>query len=283
MIQELRAARVRERTELLEKIEAGLKDDNRIVAAYLWGSLGQGQGDELSDIDIWVIVKDSELPAILANLKRFATRFEPPLFILEMPQNGPVGGTAFHTLHNGERTGLQNIDWYLQPQSTARILPNTCVLFDRVGLPYANDSDCERNPEPKVDEIEGTVRNIRFFWLMLLICAKYAYRSPNEERMGLLVYVVNVLNDIRAFCGKSVGPTADALPSQPTLIAKIALLRMLTAEMVALTHILWSKLSHEEGHIQEFRNVPEAAERFLDTLVETSVRNHFAQISPKIE
>jgi hypothetical protein len=39
-----------ERDALLDQIELVLTQDGRVCAAWLWGSLGRGEGDELSDL-----------------------------------------------------------------------------------------------------------------------------------------------------------------------------------------------------------------------------------------
>jgi len=48
-----------ERDALLERIHMALQSDPRVVAAWVGGSVGAGTADELSDLDIWVVIEDS--------------------------------------------------------------------------------------------------------------------------------------------------------------------------------------------------------------------------------
>jgi len=50
--------RLSEREAVLQRISAQLAADERVVAAWILGSLGRGRGDALSDIDVRVVVAD---------------------------------------------------------------------------------------------------------------------------------------------------------------------------------------------------------------------------------
>ncbi len=43
-----------ERAALLETIVQHARADARVVAGWLFGSLGRGDGDALSDLDVWL-------------------------------------------------------------------------------------------------------------------------------------------------------------------------------------------------------------------------------------
>ncbi len=60
-----------ERDALLHQIEVALRADERVVAAWLTGSLGRGNADALSDIDLWVIVRDDAVAAIATDPRGF--------------------------------------------------------------------------------------------------------------------------------------------------------------------------------------------------------------------
>src|SRR5262249_49906822 len=73
---------------------------------------------------------------------------------------------------------------------------------------------------------------VNAFWAMLLITAKYAARSPREERMGLLKYVSGPLNEVERFLG--VPPTpADSVP-HPQPAEKLRILKRMAAQMEGL-------------------------------------------------
>jgi predicted nucleotidyltransferase len=225
--------RVHERDALLNHITSVLRADERIGALWLFGSLGRGAGDAVSDLDIWVVVHEAYLPTLLVDVYAIAALVGEPMFVLEAPYNGPSGGTSINTAYDGEQTGAHLVDWYFQSASTAHLPVGTPPLFDWVGLPVSAENPTFGNPGKALSETAGKVQNIRFFWQMLLVCAKYVYRSPNEERMGLLPYVVNALNDVRQFVGQPSRPDANDLPAHHTPGDKLALLRDLAEDMAA--------------------------------------------------
>jgi len=56
-----------ERDILLQRAQAVLAQDSRVSAAWLFGSLGRGDADELSDLDLFIIVADEQHEAIVAD------------------------------------------------------------------------------------------------------------------------------------------------------------------------------------------------------------------------
>lgn len=199
-----------------------------------------GAGDALSDLDLWLAVPDAQLPIVRSDLLAFASRAETPLLLMEAPYNGPVGGTFFQTIHTGGETGVQNVDWYLEPLSTAAQHPNTHLLFSRVPLSPSDMPIAFGNPGPTFTPTEAAVQHSRAFWLMLLVCAKYAYRSPHEERMGLLPSPVNSLNEVRAYLSLPALPSAEEYPPHPSLTEKLLILNTLQEKMTSCHKVLES-------------------------------------------
>jgi ribosomal protein S18 acetylase RimI-like enzyme len=64
------AAMSAERSMLLDRLDAGLRRDERIVAAWIGGSIGRGEADDLSDIDIHLAVADPGGTAERATWRR---------------------------------------------------------------------------------------------------------------------------------------------------------------------------------------------------------------------
>jgi hypothetical protein len=224
---------------------------------------GARRGDAVSDLDVWVVVHDDALPAIRTDAYAVPFGIGDPLYVLEAPYNGPLGGTSLNTAFDGEQTGAHLVDWYFQPASIATRPPQLRLLFDRAGLPISDEPAPYGNPDRGRSETADTVQKVRFFWQMLLICAKYAYRSPNEERMGLLVYAVNALNDVRRFVGQPFGADANELPAHPAPAEKLALLRSLADDMTACMPTV-ARIAEEQG--EDWRISPTilpSARRFL--------------------
>src|SRR5262249_54511076 len=123
-----------ERDELLAQITVILEQDPRVVAAWLFGSLGRGEADPWSDLDVWVVVADGEVETVAARRREEASRVARPLLVVEAPQNAPAGGAYLMACYDAPVAPHQ-VDWYWQPRSRAAIPAQTCLLFDRVGLP----------------------------------------------------------------------------------------------------------------------------------------------------
>ena len=114
----LREMRRTERDALLRGIVDSLQRDERIATAWLWGSLGRGDGDALSDIDLWVVLADEAFPAVFADLPAFVAQVAPPLLTRDEPHNAPPGGAYQTVVYDGE-TGAHLTDWYFQRRSEA--------------------------------------------------------------------------------------------------------------------------------------------------------------------
>jgi hypothetical protein len=230
------AAYRRERDALLQQLRAVLEADGRVTAAWLFGSLGRGAGDALSDIDLFVVVADQAIPAVVGDRRSVMAQVAQvgePLLIVEAPQNAPLGGAYQMALYPGA-DGPHQVDWYWQPHSAARVPQQTHLLFDRTGLPRLDGpTRFERGRAREREPLEATIHAVASFWAMLLITAKYAARSPLEDRMELLQYVYAPLREVERFAGAV--RTEDAGEPHPEPAAKIRLLRQLAARMTSLT------------------------------------------------
>lgn len=227
--------RVEERNALLQNITERLQSNPRVLAAWLFGSIGRGEQDALSDLDIFVVVEDAHSEEVNASISEFVAPFGELLLVVEAPQNGPRGGAYLMALYAGE-TGPHQVDWYWQAHSRARIPAQTIVLFDKVGLLQdANPTTFDdMNPGVEWEKSKAITNAVCFFWAMLLITAKYAYRSPHEPQMGLLPYVLNPLREAAEFVESTTEHTAEGIPPHLTFAEKLALLRTLAAEMKVL-------------------------------------------------
>ena len=56
-----------EREALLARITESLEADGRIAAAWLFGSMGRGETDDLSDLDLRVVAYDEHIESICAS------------------------------------------------------------------------------------------------------------------------------------------------------------------------------------------------------------------------
>ena len=221
-----------ERDELLERITELLLWDRRMAAAWLFGSLGRGEEDHLSDLDIWAVVEDDHITDFITESPRTADLAGPHLFVVEAPQNAPRGG-AYRMVCYDAPTAPHLVDWYWQARSQAIIPRQTRLLFDRAGLPRSNESTPpgqgtaqERSPT------DAASQAIRFFWAMLMITAKYAARNPFDNKMSLAPYVLGPLREVSLFTGDQNAPLELPVHSSPD--QKLTALTLLADTMSGL-------------------------------------------------
>lgn len=69
------------RDELLARIAAVLADDGRVEAAWLAGSLGRGEGDRWSDVDVFAAASDERRDALVADWETVAARISPTVLL----------------------------------------------------------------------------------------------------------------------------------------------------------------------------------------------------------
>lgn len=225
--------RIAEREALLQRSIASLNGDERVDAAWLFGSMGRGDADALSDLDLFVVVADAHLDSVIAERPQFMAAQGDLLLVLEAPQNRPPGGAYNMAIYAGV-DGPHQVDWYWQARSQAQVPSQTRLLLDRAGLPCSeHPPHFDYQPVDAPSPIEAANRAIQFFWAMLLITAKYAARSPFEETMALLPYVQGALRNVQTFVGSPVRSEEAPLP-HPSPEEQVAVLRPLLADMEPL-------------------------------------------------
>lgn len=219
-----------ERNQLLITIRELLENDPRVKAAWLFGSLGRGDEDALSDIDLWVVVDDAYIEQVIAQPRQFTSQVGHPVLFFDAPQNAPEGGTYLMTCYDAP-IAPHIVDWYWQPQSLAYIPDQVRLLFNKAGLERKDQSN--NFPGRPADEeiIERPIYFISFFWMMLIITAIQACRSPRAEEMALLPHLVNQMVKARCFlCQEGVlNVPPHAMPGE-----KIRLLYQLANQMGTL-------------------------------------------------
>ncbi len=221
-----------ESEHFLESAVTVLKQDERVQAAWLFGSRGRGDADALSDIDLIVVAQDDLLREVIAERYDYAGKVGKPLFSLESPQNAPPGGAYLMVCYDAP-VAPHILDIYWQGSRPATGDKNPLrLLFERGG-------DGRRLPERKrVEEpaAEGRLQHeIHYFWMMLLIVAKYVCRNPHAAEMHLLQYLPPTYESVRALVGHGEALNMDLLGAathEPT--QKLRVLRYLAKSMNAL-------------------------------------------------
>ena len=253
-----------EREALLARITESLEADGRIAAAWLFGSMGRGEADNLSDLDLRVIVYDEHVAGLCEGRQVYTAQFGEAVLFGEAPQNRPDGGAFLLTLYAGE-FGPQEVDWTWQPLSGACLWPGTRLLLNRAGL-TPGEMPWGYQPRPAQTPLEEAVQRVSNFWAMLLIIAKYAARTPNEDAMGLVGMSVQPLREVSEYLDLTPRYVMESLPPHGRPREKMRLLRDLAGQMAALMPAVEAR-----GGSVPWAVVPHA-QRFLD-LVEAITRD----------
>jgi len=182
------------RDALLATIITELSNDEHFVAAWLAGSYARNEEDEVSDLDLRVVIAEpysellcrrQEQVSHRTTQERFElfSRFGTPALIHENNNNAPEGGTFTLVLYEDSAV---MIDWILIPLSRAKRMYPSRLLFDKVSIPVPPPE-----PEDKEQSRKFVAEQWAFFWMMTAITIKYIIRRD-------LVFVQNWLEQLHA-------------------------------------------------------------------------------------
>jgi len=231
---------VTNRAALLAHITTTLQNDERFVAAWLTGSFGRGVQDDLSDLDVCVVVTDAASERLCARPWQNGARtcderlalfrqFGEPLLIYDAHENAPEDGVFTSVLY---QESALNVDWMLVPQATARRGQATLPLFDKIGIPM------EEPPAPaSIEErAENAALAAGFFWLMTPIAIKYLLRNKPVAFQDFLEGLHAAIEDMRGqIAGEPVPYQRGAYaPLYLTQAERVAALRRLCADVLEL-------------------------------------------------
>ena len=108
-----------DRDQLLSSLIRQLRADDRVRAAWLAGSLGRGNADDLSDIDLWLAVSDHLMGEVAADPVAWVRARCDASLAFSVPQNAAAGGAYVFSLVRCPH-GLQQVDWYWAPAMSSR-------------------------------------------------------------------------------------------------------------------------------------------------------------------
>jgi hypothetical protein len=158
------------RVRLIDRFTAACREDRRVVAAFLGGSLAAGTADEFSDLDLYLITSDEEYRDFFDERRGFMRRLGDPVFcedfsefgfdmVLFIYAEGPHGELALAPASN-----------FLQIHGGPyKVLLDKTQMLRTVTFPYYFAPD---------DEKRRTLRHlIYWFWRDLLHCGKYLARG----------------------------------------------------------------------------------------------------------
>jgi hypothetical protein len=176
-----------------------------MVAAWLGGSLGRGDADDFSDIDLHLAIADAACAQLTENRRGFVSQFGDALLIQEAPQNAPPDGAFLLVLYRGQAAPVE-VDWSWRAASAAAIPDNALILFD--GSPGLRSSSLWRTPSD--DEISlGTT----FFWAMAFIVAKKLARGDTVGAFDLLRAMRRARDRVQDYLAGQPAPPWGAIPA----------------------------------------------------------------------
>jgi predicted nucleotidyltransferase len=222
--------RAAERQALLVRAVTLLNNDERVVAAWLYGSLGRGTEDALSDIDLWVVVQDEHIEAVRDKREEYAAVLGNPLLVVDAPQNAPPNGAFLTVLYEGKVAGPQHVDWTWQAQSAASIPSDVKLLLRRVDIPHKPAAA----PQPPEALARAVTREMAFFWMMVPVAAKYVVRHRPWMVVNLLAIILHSLDKVRLLLDAGETPpehsTHSSTPPPVHPIEQLTYLRRLAEE-----------------------------------------------------
>jgi predicted nucleotidyltransferase len=229
------------REVLLTSIITELSADERCLAAWLTGSYARNDADEVSDLDIRVVIAEPHSEILCARQEqvshkttpeRFAlfSKFGKPALIHENNNNAPEGGTFTFVLYSDSAL---MVDWTLLPQKNAERPFQSLLLFDKVNTPVS--------PPPEPEELEQSRKYVAeqwaFFWMMTAITVKYIIRNDDVFVTRWLEVLHGLAEEIeRQLRGEPAEYIRGSLSQlQPTREKQIESVRSLCRTMQALT------------------------------------------------
>ena len=178
--------------QLVEARGAWLDTVTGILARYPWvggawlvGSLGRGDGDAYSDVDLVVTVDDTAPAGVFTDP---AAEFDLPGVVLyrrPKPRNAPAGGS--YLAIGVELAGLPLlVDVFVWPAATAAVPTGARVLFERGELPRSKLSFVPLLDAHRTSDTRGSDPQDPATVLMLVqLAAKYLVRGNAPKLEGI--------------------------------------------------------------------------------------------------
>ena len=172
--------------ETLAKLEAHFLADSRCAAMYLWGSLGKGNADSFSDVDVAIVIHDEHYQAVKSELQSVCERLCGPLLAwLPEGERPHTCNFAFLFAYDDE---VLLYDCFLSSVTAAHEGPGSAlkkVIFDHANLfETAQPAPVEKSGTP-----DSLSQDISVYWVYMYLNGKYYCRTDVFK----MLYVQQVL------------------------------------------------------------------------------------------
>jgi hypothetical protein len=170
---------------VVERFREACERDDRIVAAFLGGSLAAGRADEHSDLDLYVVAREDACAEVVERHREFVAAWGQPVFT---DVTSDFEGLGFDMLHFVLADGVTGEVAVGHPGNFRRlhggpyrILVDKAGLLDGVEFPLVSKS-----PE---EQRSATRRALEWFWLHLIGLSKALAR----EQLWMAQFQLNEL------------------------------------------------------------------------------------------
>jgi Nucleotidyltransferase domain len=175
----LRAIREAWLGRAIERLEA----DPAISGAGLVGSLGRGDADDWSDVDLLIVVPDRQVDNYADATQLPGS--EQVIWSIDARHNAPPGAGSVSAFYVVDDLPL-NVDWYVHPRSQAAWVADAKMIFDRDAFPTLNDTFYEYQEKREVQPPTPKAANAHRLLQVSLIpgaAKRVARRSADAGRM----------------------------------------------------------------------------------------------------
>ena len=176
---------LRESEAAVERFRRACERDERVVAAFLGGSLASGRADEYSDLDLYVIVREDACAELVERRHDFVAAWGDPVFTDVTSNFEGLGFDMVHFVMSDGTNGELAVGHPGNFQSTHggpyRVLVDETGLLEGVEFPMLSRSPEERR--------SGVERALSWFWLHTIGLAK----ALGRDRLWVAQWQLNRL------------------------------------------------------------------------------------------
>ncbi|SDT10562.1 Nucleotidyltransferase domain-containing protein [Microlunatus soli] len=119
---------------MIDSARRVLADDHRVLGVWLSGSYGSGSQDRFSDVDLWVVVEDEDLPGFCDDWPEIAERIAPTVLCRQLGQAPVFNQISADWVRFDVSIGTPG-DVARRTRSTVRALHDPHNLSERLAAP----------------------------------------------------------------------------------------------------------------------------------------------------
>ncbi len=184
--------------EALAAAEAHFREDPRCVGMYLHGSIGRGDTDAYSDIDVCAVIEDAHYQAVKEEMRDLCGKLFGPI-VAWLPEGERPNYCNFAFLfEHGDELLLTDFDLVSRSLFVERNQPPDRITWDPTGI--LHEVAAKARPRPTVGP-ERVLRLIDTFWVYAYLDGKYWCRQDlfkllyvQETLFRTHVRVLNILH-----------------------------------------------------------------------------------------